>query len=135
MTADKTALKFVPERFVASRTGTCSSNRPRFAALPPRFRAFLSGNSAEGLQGLRTYDWKRGEIEHATGSTSILRLIARAGSAGERQAAEQSISRLITTHSKTVIQECTFSFPDYGSLRLYQTVCKQMSSRPTLIKA
>ena len=52
-------------------------------------------------------------------------LFERAGSEGERQAAAQAILRLITNHTKTVERECTFTFPDSGSSRLYRTVCKK----------
>ena len=52
-------------------------------------------------------------------------LFERAGSEGERQAAEQAILRLLSRHAKTVEQELTFTFPDYRSSRLYRTVCKK----------
>ncbi|WP_419910598.1 hypothetical protein [Hoeflea sp.] len=55
----------------------------------------------------------------------LFALFERAGSEGERQAAEQAILRLITTHSKTIVREYTFTFPDYGSSHLYRTVCKK----------
>jgi len=55
----------------------------------------------------------------------LFALFERAGSEGERQAAEQAILRLIATHSKTAVREYTFTFPDYGSSRLYRTVCKK----------
>ena len=60
----------------------------------------------------------------------LLALIARAGSEGKKQAAAQAISRLITTHPKTVIRECTFVFPDYGALCLFQTVGKHTALKP-----
>ena len=31
--------------------------------------------------------------------------------------------------------QCTFAFPDYCSLRLYQTFCKHVASKPTLTNA
>ena len=34
-----------------------------------------------------------------------------------------------------ITQQCTFAFPDYGSLRLYQTVYRHMASKPTLTNA
>ena len=52
LTAERPASKIVQERSVSTRTGTCSSDRPRFAALPLRFQAFLSGISAKGLPSL-----------------------------------------------------------------------------------
>lgn len=58
-------------------------------------------------------------------SDKLFALFERAGSEGERQAAEQAILRLIATRSKTVVRECTFTFSDYGSSRLYRTVCKK----------
>ena len=61
-------------------------------------------------------------------------LIARAGAAGERQTAAQAILRLITTHLKTGIPQCTFVFPDYGSFRLCQTDCKDTASKLTVTK-
>ena len=43
---------------------------------------------------------------------------------GDRQAAEQSILRLITTDTLTLKRGCSFAFPDYGSFRLYRMNCK-----------
>ena len=55
----------------------------------------------------------------------LFALFERAGSEGERQAAEQAILRLLMRHAKTVERELTFTFPDFGSSRLYRTVCKK----------
>ena len=43
----------------------------------------------------------------------LFALIARADSENERQAAEQAILQMILTQAKTVVRECTFTFPDY----------------------
>src|SRR3954467_10111719 len=54
-TAGRIALMVAPERSAAIRTGTCSSDRPRFFALPPRLRALRSGRSAAGLPSLARF--------------------------------------------------------------------------------
>lgn len=55
-------------------------------------------------------------------------LFERAGSEGERQAAGAAIERLIAKHSLTgsdVHPEWTYTFPDFGSSRLFRSVCKK----------
>src|SRR5512144_796167 len=46
LTAGRMALIVVPVRSAATRTGTCSLDRPRRLALPPRLRGLRSGSLA-----------------------------------------------------------------------------------------
>src|SRR4051812_9348561 len=48
LSTGRTALTTAPLRSAATRIGTCSCDRPRFVALPPRPRAARSGASAPG---------------------------------------------------------------------------------------
>ena len=48
LTAGKMALIVAPVRSAATRIGTCSVDRPRLVALPPRLRDLRSGSSASG---------------------------------------------------------------------------------------
>ena len=48
LSTGRTALTTAPLRSAATRIGTCSCDRPRFVALPPRPRASRSGASAPG---------------------------------------------------------------------------------------
>src|SRR5512132_236419 len=49
LTAGRMALIVAPVRSAATRTGTCSLDRPRLVALPPRLRGLRSGSSGIGL--------------------------------------------------------------------------------------
>ena len=50
----------------------------------------------------------------------LFAFIARADSDNERQAAEQAILQMILTQAKTVVAECTFTFPDYPRFSSWQ---------------
>lgn len=58
----------------------------------------------------------------------LFALFERAGSEGERIAAGDAIQRLLAKHSLSEAddhREWTYTFPDFGSSRLFRCVCKK----------